>query len=135
MLKLVVAFLAAAGLPLWSAGSAHESGVLTGTTQISFGCPGPVREGSPACNPWHTFPDAHFSVARRGTDGGPVTGTARVLTSDPAGHFRVRLGTGVYLVTPLPQAHTRGGTPTSVQIRASRTRTILVRFIGYPQML
>jgi hypothetical protein len=135
MLKLVVACLAAAGLPLWPAGSGSESGVLTGTTQISFGCPGPVREGPPVCNPWHTFPDARFSVARRGTDGAPLTGTARVLTSDSAGHFRVRLGAGVYLVTPLPQAHTRGGTRTSIRIRTSQTRTILVRFIGYPQML
>lgn len=113
------------------------SGWLAGQTQISFGCPGPAREGEPSCQPWHTFPHARFSVAQRRPAGAPPPGLSRVVVSDGTGQFQIRLATGTYTITPLaqPQRHTRGGTPLTVQVHPHTVTRIPVRFIGFPMML
>jgi len=110
------------------------SGQLAGKTQISFGCPGPVREGTPGCNPWRAFAHARFSLARYSASGDPIPGTRRIVTSDARGRFAFRLPAGAYLLTPLPQRHTHGGTRLTVRLRAGDSATRLVRFIGFPQM-
>jgi hypothetical protein len=103
-------------------------GILTGTTQISFGCPGPVGEGTPSCHPWHPLGHARFSV---------TAGTTRFVTSGAQGQFTLRLPAGRYTVTPLPQPqlHTRGGPSITIRIRAGATTRIVVRFEGFPQMV
>ena len=117
------------------AGAAVEStGTLRGTTQISFGCPGPVRDSGPVCNPWRTYPSARFSISRRSTVGLPVPDTAVVVTSNPNGRFSLRLSAGRYLVTPLPGRKTRGGPQLTVRVRAGAETTVLIRFVGVPQM-
>lgn len=128
---ILAAFALAGGV---SSATATATGVLKGVTQISFGCPGPVRAGAPACNPWHTLPHAKFSLSRRSTGGVPVPGTAVVVTSNSLGRFSMRLDTGTYLLTPLPRPSSRGGTRVTVRVRAGRVTTALVRFLGYPQM-
>ncbi len=110
------------------------SGRLAGKTQISFGCPGPVREGTPGCNSWRPFAHARFSLAQRASRGDPIPGTRRVVTSDTRGRFVLRLRVGSYLITPLPQRHTDGGTRVTVHVRAGESTTTLVRFDGFPQM-
>jgi hypothetical protein len=110
------------------------SGQLAGKTQISFGCPGPVQEGTPGCNPWRAFAHARFSLAGHSASGDPIAGTRRLVTSDARGHFALRLPVGSYLITPLPQRHTHGGTRLTVRVRAGESTTTLVRFIGFPQM-
>ena len=89
----------------------------------------------PACHPWHPFPGARFSVARRSANGAPVPGTAIVVTSTAQARFSLRLPAGTYLLTPLPQRSTRGGTRLTVRVREGTVTTTLVRFLGYPQML
>ena len=117
------------------AGAAVDStGTFRGTTQISFGCPGPVRDSGPVCNPWRTYPSARFSISRRSTVGLPVPGTAVVVTSNPNGRFSLRLSAGRYLVTPLPGGKTRGGPQLTVRVRAGAETTMLIRFVGVPQM-
>jgi hypothetical protein len=110
------------------------SGRLIGRTQISFGCPGPVREGTPGCNPWRPFAHARFSLAQRSASGDPIPGTRRTVTSDAHGQFQLHLRDGGYIVTPLPQPHTHGGARLNVQVRAGESTTVLVRFAGFPQM-
>jgi hypothetical protein len=117
-----------------SGAAVRTAGTLTGTTQISFGCPGPVSSSGPTCHPWHAFPNARFSIARRSVDGMPVPMTAIDVTSNAQGTFHVRLGAGTYLVTPLPQRSTHGGPRLTVRIRAGATTRVLVRFVGFPQM-
>jgi hypothetical protein len=112
----------------------RAGGTLSGTTQISFGCPGPVSDSGPSCHPWHPFPNAHFSVARRSVNGMPVPMTAIDVTANAQGNFHLRLAAGMYLVTPLPQRNTHGGPRLTVRIRAGATTAVLVRFVGYPQM-
>ncbi|MGB2875588.1 MAG: hypothetical protein WBB76_08970 [Gaiellaceae bacterium] len=109
-------------------------GRLTGKTQISFGCPGPVREGTPGCNPWRPFAHARFSLAQRSASGNPIAGSRRTVTSDAHGHFQLLLTSGAYVITPLPQRHTHGGNRLNVRVRAGESTTVLVRFAGYPQM-
>ena len=117
------------------AGAAVDStGTLKGTTQISFGCPGPARDSGPVCNPWRTYPSARFSISRRSTAGLPVPNTAVVVTSSPTGRFSLRLSPGSYLVTPLPGGKTHGGPRLIVRVRAGAATTVLVRFVGVPQM-
>lgn len=131
----LAAVVAAAGLATGASGAAvGTTGILSGTTQISFGCPGPVSLTGPACNPWHDFPSARFSISRRSTTGTPVPGTAVVVTSNAQAKFRVRLGVGTYLVTPLPQHNTHGGPRLTLRVRAGAVTTALVRFVGYPRM-
>ena len=110
------------------------SGQLAGKTQISFGCPGPVQEGTPGCNPWHAFAYARFSLAQRSASGDPIAGTRRIVRSDARGRFALRLPVGSYLITPLPQRNTHGGTRLTVHVRAGESTSTLVRFIGFPQM-
>ena len=120
---LVLAALPAAG------SQAASSGILRGTTQISFGCPGPVDPSGPGCNPWHALPHGRFSVARRAS-----TVPAVVVTSGADAHFRLRVEAGTYVVTPLPGRSTHGGPRLVVRVRAGAATTVLVRFDGYPQM-
>ena len=124
---LTAAALALVGAPL-AGGSTTGIGTLAGQTQISYGCPGPMREGASTCEPWHLFAGAKLSVAK--TAGGP----ARVVVSDGTGRFSLRLVAGRYTVTPLPQAHTKGAAPVQVSVRGGLTTRILVRFEGFPMM-
>lgn len=128
---------AVAVLPAGSSRAAtRASGVLSGSTQISFGCPGPVNpDGPPTCHPWHAYPNAKFSVARRSTTGAPLPATAVVVTSNGQARFSVRLAAGSYVITPLAQRNTRGGRRLIVRIRAGTRTTALVRFVGFPQMV
>jgi hypothetical protein len=110
------------------------SGRLTGTTLISFGCPGPVREGTPGCNPWHLFAHARFSLGQLSASGNPIPGSRRTVTSDGHGRFQLLLPAGAYVITPLPQRNTYGGKRLNVQVRAGESATVLVRFAGFPRM-
>lgn len=112
-----------------------EDGWLRGKTQITFGCPGPARQGGPSCHPWRTFAHARFRVALDAANGEPIPGSGRLVVSDANGRFSVRLAAGGYTVTPLPQAHTRGGARLKVRVEAGGVRRILVRFQGYPLMV
>ena len=124
----VAAVVAIAGLASTTSRSAvRATGVLRGTTQISFGCPGPTTE--PPCNPWHPFPLARFTVARAATPARTI-----VVRSNANARFSVRLATGTYLVTPLRQGNARGGPRLTVRLRAGLATTVLVRFVGFPQM-
>jgi hypothetical protein len=123
---LCVAF-GAGGMP--QAGTAGQSqGRLSGSTQISYGCPGPQREGVP-CEHWSSFARARFRLTTLSS------GDARIVTSDWRGRFTLVLTVGRYRVTPLRQAHTTGGTPLTVTIRAAATTWTRVRFQGFPRML
>ncbi len=112
--------------------AATASGRLAGKTQISFGCPGPATD--PPCNAWRPFAHARFSLAQRASRGDTIPGTRRAVTSDARGRFALRLPVGTYLITPLPQRHTDGGTRVTVHVRAGESTTTLVRFDGFPQM-
>jgi hypothetical protein len=106
-----------------AASAAGSSGRLSGTTLISFGCPGPIREGEPGCNPWRPFAGARLSVA------------GRTIVSDAKGRFGLSLRPGTYVLTALPQARTRGEIRLVVRLRAGRATSVLVRFDGYPKMV
>jgi hypothetical protein len=135
MKAVAVAMLAVAAVLSGIAGAATGStGTFRGTTQISFGCPGPVNESGPSCNPWRPFPGARFSISRRSTNGTPIAATAVTVTSNGRARFNVRLDAGTYMVTPLPQHNTRGGTRLIIRVRAGTVTTALVRFRGYPLM-
>lgn len=112
--------------------AASAGGRLVGTTQITFGCPGPATE--PPCNAWRPFAHARFSLAQRSADGGPRPGTGRTVISNVRARFSLRVPTGTYVITPLPQSHTHGGSRLVVHARNGVTTTTLVRFIGFPQM-
>jgi len=117
----------AGGLPQASTAGQSE-GRLSGVTQISYGCPGPQREGKP-CEHWSSFAQARFRVTTL------ISGDARIVTSDRRGRFTLVLTVGRYRLTPLRQAHTTGGTPLTVTIRAAATAWTRVRFQGFPRML
>jgi hypothetical protein len=110
-----------------SRSAVQATGILRGTTQISFGCPGPTTE--PPCNPWRPFPLARFTVARAATPG-----RTTLVRSTANARFSVRLPTGTYLVTPMHQGATLGGPRLQVRIRAGVATTVLVRFDGFPRM-
>ena len=110
---------------------ASRSGSLVGQTQISFGCPGPVG----ACNPWHAFPGARFTIRRAGPTGEPLPQIVRRVVSDAEAHFVVRLAAGRYVITPVAQLHTNGGSSLIVRVRPGGVTRILVRFQGIPQMV
>jgi hypothetical protein len=114
---------------------APGSGSLVGQTQISFGCPGPVRVGQPSCHPWHPFPHARFTIQRAGPTGQPLPPIVRLIVSDAKAHFVVRLGAGSYIITPLAQRPTHGGRSLTVHIRPGRLTSVLVRYQGYPQIV
>ncbi len=111
------------------------SGLLVGLTQISYGCPGPVRNGQPPCEHWNPFPHAKFAIRQIGENGQPLRQIIRVAVSDRLGRFSVRLSSGDYQLTPLAQAHTSGGRKLTVRIRFGHATRILVRFLGVPRML
>lgn len=104
------------------------SGRLSGVTQITFGCPGPVRAGDP-CENWSVFPHARFQV--RALDAGSV----RTVTSDGRGRFTLPLAAGRYRLTPLRQPRTTGGAVVSITIHPAATTWARVRFQGFPKML
>ena len=116
-----------------SALAAPVLGRLSGATQISFGCPGPQREGE-QCEHWSALREARFSVTRE-TSTGAVEGTRRIVVSDARGRFTLRLPAGSYRLAPLPQAHTTGGPLVHVVVRPSATTWALVRFEGFPKMV
>jgi hypothetical protein len=118
----------AAGASSASSGT-QSQGRLSGATQITFGCPGPQREGDP-CERWSSFAQARFRLTRL-----TGTGGTRTVTSNATGRFTVLLPVGRYRLTPLPQAHTTGGTPVTVSIRVATTTWVRVRLEGFPQML
>jgi hypothetical protein len=103
-------------------------GTLSGVTQISYGCPGPQREGDP-CEQWSSFPNALFQLTS--LDGA----AARTITSDSNGSFTLGLPAGRYRLTPLPQPHTTGGTPLTAIVQAGGTTSVSVRFEGFPRMV
>jgi hypothetical protein len=125
---VAVAWLLAAIIPASAAAAGAATGTLTGQTQISYGCPGPVAlDGPPSCNPWHAFANARFSIVSS-------SGPARVVASDSQGRFTVRLAPGSYFVKPLPQANTRGGATIHFGVGPGTRTWILVRFSGFPRM-
>jgi hypothetical protein len=134
-LSALVGAVASSRSPAYSGAANGPTGTLRGSTQISFGCPGPISPTVSACHPWRPFPGARFSVARRSASGAPVPGTAIVVTSTAQARFSLRLGVGSYLVTPLPQRSTRGGARLAVRVREGAVTLALVRFLGFPQML
>ena len=124
----VVALAAAGGTPQASR-AVQNLGRLSGLTQITYGCPGPQREGQP-CEHWSSFAQARFRVAKLSSGGSPLT-----VTSDRQGRFTLVLAVGRYRVTPLHQPHPTGGPPVTVTIQAAATTWIRVRFQGFPRML
>lgn len=60
--------------------------------------------------------------------------TAIVVTSNAKSHFTVRLDAGSYVITPLAQRQTHGGTRLTVRVHVGAVTTALVRFVGFPQM-
>lgn len=132
-LVLLLAACVAAG-----AGGGVRAGVaagrLAGVTQISYGCPGPVRVGQ-ECERWLPFPGARFSVVARAI--APASGSrpGRVVVSDQRGRFSIVLAVGVYALAPLAQVHTRGGTRLLVRVLAGKTASVLIRFEGVPRMV
>src|SRR4051812_32938334 len=118
---LATGFALLAGLAP-AAGAASTTGLLAGRTQISFGCPGPIREDEPGCDPWRPFAKARVTVG------------TRALRSDAAGRFSVRLPPGRYVVHGLPQPNARG-TSVVVSVRAGATTRVVLRFEGFPKMV
>lgn len=112
--------------------ASQAGGRLVGTTQITFGCPGPATE--PPCNAWRPFAHARFLIGQRSADGGAKLGTERTVISDARAHFSIHVATGTYVITPLPQNHTHGGSRLLIRVRNGVRTTTLVRFIGFPQM-
>jgi hypothetical protein len=105
-----------------AAGAAPPPGRLAGSAVISFGCPGPQREGVD-CERWSSFAGARLSV-----DG-------RLVVGDRRGRFTLQLPAGAHVVRPLAQPHTKGGAPVVVRIRSGAVTTLVLRFAGYPQMV
>src|SRR5438093_2663141 len=68
----------------------RDPGRLSGVTQITYGCPGPQREGE-ACEHWFSFPQARFRVTESHSGG-----AVRTITSDRRGRFTLALAAGVY---------------------------------------
>ena len=118
-----------------AAGASVAVGRLMGATQITYGCPGPVRVGAPPCEHWLSFPRARFTITRLDATGTPIAGTRRLVISDGRGRFSLVLAVGRYRLLLLPQQHARGGGAISVTVKAGRTTSVLVRFQGFPQMV
>jgi hypothetical protein len=126
------------GLAVGPAGASSTttvSGSLVGQTQISYGCPGPVRVGQPSCHPWHPLPHARFTIRQTGPAGQPLPQIVRLVVSNAKANFNVRLDAGTYVITPLAQPHTHGGKPLTIHIRSGEVTRTLVRYQGYPQMV
>ena len=119
----------ALGSPSQAGRAVQDPGRLSGVTQITYGCPGPQREGE-TCERWSSFARARFHVARLNS-----AAAVRTVTSDRRGRFTLALAPGLYRLTPLPQAHTTGGTAITVTVQAGGTTWARVRFQGFPRML
>jgi hypothetical protein len=119
----------ALGSPSPAGSAAQDPGRLSGVTQITYGCPGPQREGE-TCEHWSSFAQARFRVAKLNS-----AAAVRTVTSDARGRFTLALAPGLYRLTPLRQAHTTGGTAVTVTVRAGATAWARVRFQGVPRML
>ena len=132
-LAAVAAVCAVVGVVGDSPAVGSAGGRLVGLTQITYGCPGPQREGE-QCERWSAFPGAHSALTRDREDRTPIRSTRRVVVSDGQGAFSLPVVAGLYTITPLPQAHTRGGNPLTFRVRAGRTVRITVRFLGFPMM-
>jgi hypothetical protein len=128
VVALSVVALAAGGMPKTSS-AVQTPGRLSGVTQISYGCPGPQREGKP-CEHWSSFGHAQVRIARLNNGE-----SARTVTSDKRGRFSLVLAAGRYRLRPLRQAHTTGGMSATVTIRPAATTWTRVRFQGFPRML
>ena len=128
-----VAALCAAVVLAGSPAGGNAGGRLVGLTQITYGCPGPQREGE-QCERWSPFPSARFGLTRDRADRTPLQGTRRIVVSDAKGAFRLSLVAGLYTITPLAQRHTRGGSPLTFRVRPGQTVRITVRFLGFPMM-
>ena len=136
--KLIVALFAltcSVGVFAVESPAGSVSGRLSGATQISFGCPGPVRVGEPPCERWSSLPHARFTVSRLSLSGTPIPNSARLVTSNEHGRFTLPLPAGRYRLTLLALVHTHGGSPVTVAIRPGRTTWTLVRFLGFPRMV
>ncbi len=127
-LALALVALASSGAST-AAGRGSSQGRLSGVTQITYGCPGPQRDGE-ACEHWSSFAHARFRLTR--VDGEPA---ARTVTSDGRGRFTLALAVGRYRLTPLRQAQTTGGMLVPVTIQAGATTWSRIRFQGFPRML
>ena len=118
---MIRAFLAAAAAALIGlapgAAAAPPPGRLVGSAVISFGCPGPQREGLD-CLRWTPFARARLSV-----DG-------RLVVADSSGRFTLRLSPGAHVVKPLAQPHAKAGAPLVVRIRSGAMTKLVVRFSG-----
>ena len=115
--------------------AAAPHGRLAVVAQISFGCPGPAREGTPGCNPWRPFRKARFAVVAVGPSGKPVPGSRRLYVASAKGRAVLMLAAGRYLFLPLAQPHARVGKPLSVSVYAGTRTTVVLRWQGYPQMV
>jgi hypothetical protein len=138
MRRLILPLAALAAAALLAAGASFATapqGRLAVVAQISFGCPGPVREGTLGCNPWRPFRMARFAVVAVGLDGKPVPGSRRVYVASAKGRAVVLLAVGRYLLLPLAQPHARAGKSLPVSVHAGTTTTVVLRWQGYPQMV
>ncbi len=137
-IRFLVGWFAGVGLALSPAAVSGRAGPAAGrlaaSTQISFGCPGPSRVGGPPCEHWSSFANARFTVTRLVREK-PSPGTRLVVRSDSRGRFSIALAAGRYLLRPLAQPHTTGGTTLRVRVRIGVTTWTLVRFQGFPRML
>ena len=138
MPRLILPLAALVAAALLAAGGSFATAPqwrLAVVAQISFGCPGPAREGTPGCNPWRPFPRARFAVVAVGPSGKPVPGSRRLYVASAKGRAVVMLAAGRYLLLPLAQAHARIGKPLSVSVHRGTTTTAVLRWQGYPQMV
>lgn len=111
-----------------------SDGSVTGQTQISFGCPGAARIGSPSCHPWRAFAHARLAVARDAVGTSARTTQRWLVVSDQDGRFTLRLSAGDYTVTLPAQTHTLGGIALHFHVGAVGVTRLVVRFQGYPLM-
>jgi adenylate cyclase len=130
-----VSLAAGAGVAAAAYRQAPSQGKLVVQTQISFGCPGPLRDDGSSCNPWHAFAKAQFTVTRQATDGTPIPATRRLLVSDSLGHFLLALAPGKYWVQPLAQGRARSGPRVQARVSAGTVTRIVLRYYGYPRMV
>jgi|SRR5581483_11596254 len=110
------------------AAAAGPKGTLAGEAEISHGCPGPVSENGPLCNPWHPYAGAHIQLSRVGSR------WTTSIVSDERGRFALRLPAGSYSVTGVSGVRTKPTGTQQIRIRAGLVTRIVVRFDGFPMM-
>ena len=94
--------------------AATATGRLSGATQISFGCPGPVREGMASSAP---LANCDFAVAN---EKGPVSS----FTTDAQGHFRIALAPGHYTISAGRKIGIRGCGPFDVDVTSGKMTAV-----------